>query len=94
MILLVKCCEKTCQSPYFYTPSKENYTVIGLSVEVGDFAAEVASIKEIRDDVDEEAISLIDGLSTVVEVDYDDYLVVYCNKGHKNYISFKNKENG
>lgn len=38
----------------------------------------------------ENASTPFQGLMEVNDTDYDDYLVVYCDSGHKNYVPFNN----
>ena len=86
-IIQVKCWKSDCPSPPFLTPGRDNYVVIADSPDAGTFTFQGLIGPSIR----------VDEKTRYEEIDSYDYLVVYCDSNHKNYLPIaiqKEKQDG
>ena len=103
----VTCSHEDCPTPHFYVDLDDGQVILAHTPVVDAFAMAIgkaqASAKEVDVSLMEELNKSIlefqgeknqlnTGLTESEKIDYDDYLVVYCDSSHKNYMLTKRKD--
>ena len=92
-VIGVRCWKSDCPTPFFITPGNDNFTNVVVSIDGGPFKLHgltgehiiIEDKKGVFIPTEDEIIEQ-DEKTEFTPIETEDYLVVYCDSGHKNYI--------